>query len=215
MAHTDRPQAVRTLAPQAAPPGIYASKFDWDVAARIVERVAAGESLRSLCRSDPAMPTEKTVWNWRRARPEFDELMDVANRVARARSLAVQARRDEAKRAAKAEARRARGFKPIPPWPDGYSQTMVDAICDRLVMAESLQSICRDPAMPSVGTVYNWLRRYPEFVKQYRLAKSLSRDVLVDQAVHRASATGGLRAARKVLKACERRIGHLAPTRYG
>lgn len=178
----EKPRAVRTLARQGKPPGIYASKFDWEVAARIAERVAAGQSLRSQCRADPAMPTEKTVWNWRRARPEFNELMEIANATARARSLAAQAKRDTEKRAARAEARRARGFRPFPPWPSGYSEAMADAICARLAMCESLTSVCRDPAMPSIGTVYYWLRRHPEFVERYRLAKSFGRDLLVDAA---------------------------------
>ncbi|WP_363201534.1 hypothetical protein [Phenylobacterium sp.] len=58
MPHSPRPNAVRTLAPQPHPRGIYASKYDPELAARICERLAAGESLRSICRADKAMPTE-------------------------------------------------------------------------------------------------------------------------------------------------------------
>lgn len=209
-----KPQAARTLAPQGKPPGIYASKFDWEVAARIAERVAAGESLRSLCRADPTMPTEKTVWNWRRARPEFHELMEIANATARVRSLAVQTRRDAATRSAKAEARQARGFKPFPPWPSGYSEAVAGAICERLAIGESLTSVCRDPAMPAIGTVYYWLRRHPEFVERYRRAKSFARDLLVEAACEDAWGLG-LRAGRKVLKSYDRTIARLAPKRYG
>src|SRR5258708_3873989 len=56
----------RTLAPQSAP-GIYASTYTPERGAAICRRLAAGESLRAICRADPAMPTEKTVWNWARA----------------------------------------------------------------------------------------------------------------------------------------------------
>ena len=174
-----RPTATRTLAPQGPPPGIYASKFDLELAARIAERVGSGESLRSICRADAAMPTEKTVWNWRKAHPEFDELMEIANAFARARSLAAQGERDAARRAAKAEARKARGFRPYPAWPDGYSEGVANEICERVAVNEPLARICRDPAMPCVGTVYYWLRRYPAFVAQYRRAKSFGRELLV------------------------------------
>lgn len=208
------PQAARTLKAQGTPPGIYASKFDWALAARIAERIAAGESLRSMCRADPAMPTEKTVWNWRRARPDFNELIELANATARARSLSAQAKRDAARQDAKAEARRVRGFKPFPPWPSGYSEAVGHAICERLVHGESLQSVCRDSAMPSIGTVYNWMRRHPDFVRRYRIAKSLGRELLVDEAVERAQVLGP-RAGRRLLRDYDRRIGWLAPKRYG
>ncbi|WP_430423538.1 hypothetical protein [Phenylobacterium sp.] len=57
---TLRPQAVRTLARQPAPPGIYASKYTAELAAMICQRVAAGESLRSICRADPSAPWLET-----------------------------------------------------------------------------------------------------------------------------------------------------------
>ena len=210
-----RHEARRTLAPQEPPPGIYACKFDWDLAAAIATRVVNGESLRSVCRADPAMPTEKTVWNWRRARPEFDELMTWANATARARSLAEQGRADAAKREAKAAARRARGFRPYPRLHDGYAPDVAEAILDRLVMGESLTNICRDPAMPCVGTVYNWMRRYPDLVRGYRTAKWLCRERLVDEAAEELRAVTKLRAGRRRLKAYDLQIARLSPKRYG
>src|SRR3954466_6928406 len=87
----------RTLAPQRAP-GIYRSTYDPLLGAAICRRIAAGESIRSICRDDPSMPTEKTVWNWARAYSEFAAMKTHALSVARARSLAVQAARDEARR---------------------------------------------------------------------------------------------------------------------
>src|SRR3954469_20408045 len=90
----------RTLAPQR-PPGIYASTYDPELGAAICRRVAAGESLRSIC-ADPAMPTGKTVWNWARAHEDFRLMKAHALSVARARSLAAQRARD-AERFAKME----------------------------------------------------------------------------------------------------------------
>lgn len=54
---TTPPQAVRTLARQPPPAGIYASKYTPELAAEICTRLAAGESLRSICRADVSMPT--------------------------------------------------------------------------------------------------------------------------------------------------------------
>src|SRR5215470_10768576 len=89
-----RPQpgfkSKRTLKRQPAPPGIYASTYDVEVGAAICRRIAAGESLRSICRADATMPTEKTVWNWARSHPAFRRMKDHAFATARTRSLAAR-----------------------------------------------------------------------------------------------------------------------------
>src|SRR5688500_12937229 len=94
-----RPVAVRTLSKQPAPSGIYASKYDPGLGAEICRRLAAGESLRSICRADPSMPTEKTVWNWARAHPEFADWRAWALTVARRRAVAAHAAREAARQA--------------------------------------------------------------------------------------------------------------------
>jgi hypothetical protein len=40
------------------------------LATRICERLAAGETLRSVCR-DPEMPSRETIRTWKREKPEF------------------------------------------------------------------------------------------------------------------------------------------------
>jgi hypothetical protein len=175
-----RPQprfrSMRTLARQPAPQGIHASTFDSEVAAAICRRVAAGESLRSICRADPAMPTEKTVWNWARAHPRFKAMKDHAFATARARSLAA---RDEA------ELQRWIGFggpRGRTGRPSGFSWRLADVILERLVMGEALSAICRDPGAPRVGTVYNWLKRQPEFLASYRAVKRGLEDTMAEWA---------------------------------
>jgi hypothetical protein len=70
-------------------------------AAEICERMVEGESLRTICKA-PGMPTFVTVFNWRRAHPEFleqyvraredqadalvEEMLDVARSAPRAKS---------------------------------------------------------------------------------------------------------------------------------
>lgn len=169
-------RSQRTLAPQPNPPGIYASTFDPELAAAICRRIVAGESLRSICRADPAMPTEKTVWNWARAHPWFAAMKDHAFGVARTRSLAAQAKKDAARR----RGMRRRKRRAWNAGRDGYSEELAVEICERLVMGEGLTAICRDPLMPSVGTVYNWLRRYPEFLRDYQAVKAGIEETLIE-----------------------------------
>ena len=58
MASPPRPVARRTLGPQPPPAGLYASGYTVERGAAICRRLAAGESLRAICRHDPSMPTE-------------------------------------------------------------------------------------------------------------------------------------------------------------
>ena len=119
----------RTLAPQKAP-GLYHPTYDPELGAAICRRVAAGESIRSIC-ADPAMPTGKTVWNWARAHEDFALMKAHAVSVARAASLAAQAERDAAKAAARQAPGRRRAWNAAR---DGYSPALEDAICVRLMM---------------------------------------------------------------------------------
>jgi hypothetical protein len=56
--------------------------------------------------------------------------------------------------------------------PSGYCEEIAEAILERLLMGEALTAVCRDPAMPSAGSVYNWLKAAPEFLARYRATKA-------------------------------------------
>jgi len=234
MSRDPRPQAVRTLRPQPHPPGIYASKYRPEIGVAICSRLAAGESLRSICRNDPSMPTEKTVWNWARAHPQFARWRAWALETARGRAVAAHAARAEGRRAKwAAEAAAAVTAGPAqgrvlyaggpgsagrPAWNrglSGYGPELVEAITDRLCLGETLQSVCRDPGMPSIGTVYNWLRAHPEFVEAYRRAKEVAFDYIVETTAEAAPWLGtearSMRGLRRSLKAAYRRCAQIAP----
>lgn len=179
MASQPRFRSQRTLAPQAPPRGIYASTYDVEVGAAICRRLAAGESLRSICRDDPAMPTEKTVWNWARAHDEFRQMKAHALSVARARSLAAQAARDAARWSG---ARPFGGPRGRTGRPSGYGPEIAQAILERVVMGEGLVAVCRDPSMPCVATVYGWMRRHPAFLEMYRRMKTGVEEAMVEVA---------------------------------
>jgi hypothetical protein len=65
--------------------------------------------------------------------------------------------------------------------PSEYTPETGDLICFRLVDGESLRSITSDPALPSIPTVFKWLREYPDFLKQYELARSAQCDTYADE----------------------------------
>lgn len=46
------------------------SIYSQELADTICDRLADGESLRSICR-DPAMPSKMTVWRWLDSKPDF------------------------------------------------------------------------------------------------------------------------------------------------
>ncbi len=147
-------------------------RFSQALGEAICARVAAGETLASVCRS-PGMPHRLTATNWRRQYPEFGAAMDAAALAARtARRLA------EREAAARWMARRKA--------PGGqrakYGPALAEAICARLSCGESLLAICRDPAMPGMPTVFRWLREYPEFEAMYVVARREQADYLLDEA---------------------------------
>jgi len=67
--------------------------------------------------------------------------------------------------------------------PSDYTQEKADTICAELADGKSLRTICRSDDMPSVKTVFNWMRTRPEFLQQYTRAKEESADALSDEMV--------------------------------
>jgi hypothetical protein len=207
---TRAPRAVRTLARQPPPPGIYASKYTPQLGALICARLAAGESLRAICRADPSMPTEKTVWNWRRAHPSFAARMERVILQGRARARERQATLALLKRTRRSKTGRMA-------WNRGrscYSEALAWAICDRLLFGEPLYKVCRRPGMPSLGTVYGWLRTRPDFLLAYRRAKALAFSVVMDEAMEAAEDALDQHEVARMERRGLRRCAQLAPTTY-
>lgn len=67
--------------------------------------------------------------------------------------------------------------------PTDYCDETVDAICERLANGESLRSICKSDDMPSLATVFRWLRVHPEFSDQYARAREEQAEALADEIV--------------------------------
>ncbi len=80
--------------------------------------------------------------------------------------------------------------------PDGrpttYNTDIATEICALISEGKSLNSICKSDQMPSLRTVFYWLRNYPEFKDQYVLAKDESADALIEEILEIADGTDEL-----------------------
>lgn len=65
--------------------------------------------------------------------------------------------------------------------PSEYTQDIADEICGQIAEGYSLRTICKAESMPCVTTVFNWIRTYPEFLKQYEKAKEEQADALAEE----------------------------------
>lgn len=67
--------------------------------------------------------------------------------------------------------------------PSDYTPAIADEICTRLANGESLRAICRDDAMPAVGTVLRWVAEKDEFKEQYVRAREIQAETHADDIV--------------------------------
>jgi hypothetical protein len=64
-----------------------------------------------------------------------------------------------------------------------YSQTIADAICERIANGESLRAICADEGMPASSTVFLWLAEHAGFSEQYARAREAQAEHLAAEIV--------------------------------
>jgi hypothetical protein len=65
--------------------------------------------------------------------------------------------------------------------PSSYSDELAARICAELACGKSLRTVCKPEGMPSLETIFRWLREKPEFRDQYAHAKNESADALVEE----------------------------------
>jgi hypothetical protein len=65
--------------------------------------------------------------------------------------------------------------------PSSFSQSTADELCAYLSSGQSLRTACNNPNMPTVKTVFNWFRTYPEFLQQYARAKQEAADAMAEE----------------------------------
>lgn len=181
-------------------------RFSDELAAEIVGRVAAGESLSALER-EPHMPSRTAMRVWREAHPEFGVALAHAQRRARlARRAAERARAAE------------RLIRPRRYAVDrsAYTPELGETICFRLANGESLIAICSEAGMPAPGTVYDWVLRIPAFQDMYVQARGLQGDYLFDEAreVALSANPSNVWARRLHFDVIRWQAARLAPTKY-
>lgn len=67
--------------------------------------------------------------------------------------------------------------------PSEYTKEVADLICAELAIGKSLRSVIsdNDDVVPSMPTIFKWLRDYPDFLKQYACAKQESADAMAEE----------------------------------
>ncbi|MCR5877410.1 hypothetical protein [Phenylobacterium sp. J367] len=121
----------------------------------ICRRLRDGELLRHICQ-ERDMPSDVTVANWARERPDF------------ARALA----------AARRMGWRPDGAHRGPAF--SFCPEIADEVFERLCEGESLTRIAADPTLPSLSTFYYWRRKIPEFEAAVNAARRIQADRFCD-----------------------------------
>ena len=65
--------------------------------------------------------------------------------------------------------------------PTKYNQVLAETLLNHLMMGESLRAICNRDDMPNKSTVFRWLANNQAFCDQYRLARELQIDTLIEE----------------------------------
>jgi hypothetical protein len=71
--------------------------------------------------------------------------------------------------------------------PTTYTPELTDKICALLAEGKSVRYIADLDDMPASSTIFQWLRKIPEFTEQYEKAKEESADALVSEMLDIAS----------------------------
>lgn len=196
-------------------PGWKESAFTEEMGRLILERIAAGETVKQIT-ADPRMPCYATVYRWTHVIPEFG----AAWRELRARMAAdavwLDGEKAKARAWVRAHRRRLAG-KPPRDWKSGkrstYSPEAAEAVCDALMMGASLSEVVATPGMPSFKAIYRWLRNEPAFRREYAKACELRDDLIADEIYDRCIRLGY--AARPGVERLTGRRGRIAPRKYG
>lgn len=65
--------------------------------------------------------------------------------------------------------------------PNGYTKEIADKICEELALGKSLRTVCAQDEMPSMATIFKWMRENEEFLNQYARAKQESADAMAEE----------------------------------
>lgn len=69
--------------------------------------------------------------------------------------------------------------------PEIWNPKLADQVCEQIALGKSLRTLCKDPDMPGITTIFKWLRERAEFAEQYARAtkersEAFAEDILED-----------------------------------
>lgn len=97
-----------------------------------------------------------------------------------------------------------------------FKQEIADEVCSEIVAGKSLNSICQRDDMPSVVTIFKWLRQQEDFAKSYAQAREAQADTLADQLHDIAdNSTGDVQRDRLRVDTRKWIASKLKPKKYG
>jgi len=65
--------------------------------------------------------------------------------------------------------------------PTNYTPEIADKICEGIAKGNSLVRVCAPQKMPQPRTVYYWIRKFPDFARNYENAKEDQADFMVEE----------------------------------
>jgi len=65
--------------------------------------------------------------------------------------------------------------------PTKYTDKLADKICAQLASGDSMRTVAKADKMPSMATIFSWLRTKPDFLERYTRAKEESADALIEE----------------------------------
>ncbi|RAK52587.1 hypothetical protein [Phenylobacterium deserti] len=98
-----------------------------------------------------------------------------------------------------------------------YSREVAERICDRMSKGDVWFKICNTDGMPAYATLYQWLRKYPDFAEAYAQAKEVAGELRADQAlmVAEACTPATVTADRLKVSTLQWMASKHAPARFG
>ncbi len=100
--------------------------------------------------------------------------------------------------------------------PSSFTQQIADEICERIAMGESLKTICSEPSLPAISSVFKWLNEKPGFSDSYARARETQADALFDEIQNIADdADEDVQRSRLKVDARKWMAGKLRPKKYG
>lgn len=67
--------------------------------------------------------------------------------------------------------------------PSKYTKELADTICEQLASGDSMRTVCKSDDMPSMATIFSWLRTNNDFLEQYERAKAEAADAMIDEII--------------------------------